>query len=187
MDTEPVTQAVQIHSVSRDDLEIIVIDTPGLENELSFPKIEHEIDVMLHQFQPTNIIYLITIKIGRYTQKEREILDHIFKNQGAKMKNAMIIFTNRNELTRERDPENRSMKKWIQKNPTLLKLITDNELKYRAFENIRLNEDENELQVRDLLSVVLENKIYVDKEIIQERFGGYGLKFFQEQTLKQKK
>jgi hypothetical protein len=76
---------------------------------------------MLHRNKSTNITYLITIKIGRYTKEEREILDHIFKNQRAMMRNAMIIFTNRNELMDEDDPADQNVDAWIGKNPNLFK------------------------------------------------------------------
>jgi hypothetical protein len=79
------------------------------QNVSSFASIKHGIDDMLHRNKPTNIIYLITIKIGRYTKEEREILDHIFKNQRAMMRNAMIIFTNRNELIDEDDPADQNV------------------------------------------------------------------------------
>jgi hypothetical protein len=57
----------------------------------------------------SNIIYLITIKIGRYTKEERQILDYIFKNERSMMGNAMIIFTNRNELMDEDDPADQNV------------------------------------------------------------------------------
>jgi len=198
--TMPVTNRVEGESVSRNGLKITVVDTPGLENVSSFPSIIHEIEVMLHRNKQTNIIYLITIKIGRYTKEERQMLDHIFKNQRAMMKNAMIIFTNRNELMDEDDQADQNVDAWIGKNPILLRLINDNKLKYLAFENKRLIEEEKDLQVKDLLSVVddidkkdvsgkwnMENKIYVDKETMVETFGKCGRTFFEEQILKQNK
>jgi predicted GTPase len=72
--TMPVTETVQKGFVDRKGLQITVVDTPGLENVSSFTSIKHEIDEMLHSNKPTNIIYLITIKIGRYTKEERDIL-----------------------------------------------------------------------------------------------------------------
>ena len=150
----PVTNRVESESVSRNGLKINVVDTPGLENVSSFISIKHEIDDMLHSNKPTNIIYLITIKIGRYTKEERQILDYIFKNERSMMGNAMIIFTNRNELMDEDDPADQNVDAWIRKNPNLLKLMNNNKLKYLAFENKRSIEEEKDLQVKDLLSVV---------------------------------
>ena len=192
--TMAVTDRVECKSVSRNGLQITVVDTPGLKNVSSFPSIKHEIDQVLHR----NITYLITIKIGRYTNEEREILDHIFKNHRAMMKNAMIIFTNRNELMDEDDPADQNVDEWIRKNPTLLRLKNDNKLKYCAFENKRSTPEENDKQVRCLLSVVhdidkkdvswnrnMENKIHVDKETMVETFGQCGRTFFEEQLSKQ--
>ena len=196
--TKPVTNRVESESVSRNGLNITVVDTPGLENVHTFTSIKHEIDDMLHRNKSTNIIYLITIKIGRYTKEEREILDYIFKNQRSMMRNAVIIFTNRNELTDEDDPADQNVDAWIGKNPNLLKLMNNNKLKYLAFENKRSIEEEKDLQVKDLLSVVddidkkdvssnrnMENKIYVDKKTMVETFGQCGRTFFEEQILKQ--
>jgi tRNA U34 5-carboxymethylaminomethyl modifying GTPase MnmE/TrmE len=196
--TMPVTNRVERESVSRNGLKITVVDTPGLENLSSIISIKHGIDDMFHRNKPTNIIYLITIKIGRYTKEEREILDYIFKNQRAMMRNVMIIFTNRNELMDEDDPADQNVDAWIGKNPKLLKLINSNKLKYLAFENKRSIEEEKDLQVKDLLSVVddidkkdvswnrnMENKIYVDKKTMVETFGQCGGTFFEEQILKQ--
>ena len=193
-----VTNRVESESVSRNGLKITVVDTPGLEDVSSFTSIKHEIDDMLHSNKPTNIIYLITIKIGRYTKEERDILDHIFKNQRAMMRNAMVIFTNRYELMDEDDPADQNVDAWIRKNPNLLKLMNNNKLKYLAFENKRSIEEEKDLQVKELLSVVddidkkdvswnrnMEDKIYVDEKIMVETFGQCGRTFFGEQILKQ--
>jgi hypothetical protein len=62
--------------------------------------------------------------------------------------------------------------------------MKNNKLKYLAFENKRSIEEEKDLQVKDLLSVVddidkkdvswnrkMENKIYVDKKTMVETFG----------------
>ena len=114
------------------------------------------------------------------------------------MGNAMIIFTNRNELMGEDDPADQNVDAWIRKNPKLLKLMNNNKLKYLAFENKRSMEEEKDLQVKDLLSVVddidkkdvswnrnMENKIYVDKKTMVEKFGQCGREFFESQILKQ--
>jgi hypothetical protein len=45
------------------------------------------------------------------------------------MGNAMIIFTNRNELMDEDDPADQNVDAWIRKNPNLLKLMNNNKLK----------------------------------------------------------
>ena len=66
----------------------------------------------------------------------------------------MMIFTNRNDLMNEDDPEERGVHKWIEKNPSIFKLINDYKLQYCAFENKRLIEEEKDQQVKDLLSVV---------------------------------
>jgi predicted GTPase len=152
--TLPVTNGVKSESVSRNDVNITVVDTPGLESTSSLPNIKDEIDHILRGIKPTNITYLIIIKIGRYTKEERQILESIFKNHRAMLRNAMIIFTNRNDLMNEDDPEDRKVPKWIEKNPTILKLINDYKLKYCAFENKRLIEEKKDLQVKELLSVV---------------------------------
>jgi hypothetical protein len=52
------------------------------------------------------------------------------------------------------DPADQNVDAWIEKNPNLLKLINNNKLKYLAFENKRSIEEEKDLQVKDLLSVV---------------------------------
>ena len=194
----PVTDEVEQMSISRNGLQITVVDTPGLEEASSFQNFKEEIDQLLSTNKSRNVIYLITIKIGRYTKEERQILNCIFKKRRAMMRNAMIIFTNRNELMDEDDSADRNVDAWIEKNPNLLKFINDNTLKYLAFENKQLIEEENNLQVKDLLSVVhgvdkkdgirpvsghrnMENKIYVDKETIWKEFGRRGLEFFEEQ------
>ena len=196
--TMPITNRFEKQSADFNGLKITVVDTPGLESASSFANIENSVDDMLSVSERKNIIYLITIKIGRYTKEEREILGYIFKNQRAMMRNVMIIFTNRNELMDEDDPADQNVDAWIGKNPKLLKLINSNKLKYLAFENKRSIEEEKDLQVKDLLSVVddidkkdvswnrnMENKIYVDKKTMVETFGQCGRTFFEEQILKQ--
>ena len=196
--TLPVTNGVKSESVSRNDVNITVVDTPGLKNTSSLPIIKDEIDGILRGIKPTNIIYLIIIKIGRYTTEERQILKSIFKNHREITENVMMIFTNRNDLMYEDDPEDRKVQKWIEKNPTILKLINDYKLKYCAFENKRLTEDEKDLQVKDLLSVVDDidkkdviatgiwgNKCMWITKTIGETFGQCGHTIFEEQILKQ--
>ena len=196
--TLPVTNRVERESVSRNGLNITVLDTPGIENVSCLPSIKEKIDVILREIKSTNIIYLMIIKIGRYTTEEKEILKCIFKNHRAITKNAIMIFTNRNDLMNEDDQADRSVHKWIEKNPSIFKLINDYKLQYCAFENKRLIEEEKDKQVKDLLSVVddidkknvscnrnMENKIYVDKKTMVESFGQFGGTFFEEQTIKQ--
>lgn len=150
----------------------------------SFKSIKDKIVEILSSNEATNIIYLITITIGRYTKEEMVVLEDILKNQREMMKNVMIIFTSRSELIGEHQLQDRSVAAWIKKNPSLLHLIKDNKLKYRAFENKRLTAEENDLQIKDLLSVVdgvdkkgvswnmnMENKICMDKETMVETFG----------------
>ena len=151
--TMPVTETVQKRSVDRKGLQITVVDTPGLENVSSFNSFKHKIDEMLHSNKPTNIIYLITIKIGRYTKEERDILDHTLKNQSSRMKNAIIIFTNKSELMVD-DTANQSVDAWIKNNRSILRLKNDNKLKYCAFENKRPTEEDKDVQVKHLIDIV---------------------------------
>ena len=188
--TMPVTKTVEKQSADRKDRKITVVDTPGLENVHSFTSIKHGIDDILLRNKPTNIIYLITIKIGRYTKEERDILDHIFKTQGSRMKNAIIIFTNRSELMGD-DTANQSVDAWIKNNRTILRLKNDNKLKYYAFENKRSTEEDKDVQVKELIDIVdqvdkkddsicdvsehmnMENKRYVDEQTLGKKFGDW--------------
>ena len=202
--TVPVTQTVEEKYFYYNERKITVVDTPGLKNASSFTSIKKDVDKLLIN-KSTNIIYLITIKIGRYTKEERQILDHIFKTQKTILTNVMIIFTNRSELMEEDGTADLSVDQWINQNPSLSKWINVNKLKHRAFENKRSTTEENGVQVKDLIDAVddidttddhvcpvsgnlnIENKIYVDKKTLGKKFGEYGFAFFEEQEELQSK
>jgi ABC-type dipeptide/oligopeptide/nickel transport system ATPase component len=202
--TMPITNRFEKQSADFNGLKITVVDTPGLESASSFANIENSVDDMLSVSERKNIIYLITIKIGRYTPEEREILNRIFKTKKTVMENAIIVFTNRSELMGD-DTANQSVDEWIQNNPSILKLKNDYKLKYCGFENKRSNKEENDVQVKNLIDIVdqvdekddstcdvsehmnMENKIYVDEQTLRKKFGDYGLAFYGEQKALQKK
>lgn len=152
--TVAVTTDVEMATGHRDNLTITVIDTPGLQYASSFPTLKAKIQEKLRRSRAEKVVYVITILIGRYTKEEKQLLEDIFKKNKELLKNAIIIFTNRNELLEEDNPVDQILDTWIQKNPSLLKLIDDNKLKYLAFENKRQLEAENDAQVKDLISTV---------------------------------
>ncbi|CAC5420887.1 unnamed protein product [Mytilus coruscus] len=194
--TIPITTKVETEIAYRDDLAIRVIDTPGLQKSSDFSKLKDDIKRILRDHQTGNVTYALVIQVGRYTTEERQVIEDIFKKNKPFLKNTIIIFTNREELNDEENPADQTIDGWLQKNPSLLALIRTYKLKYRAFQNKRQLEAENNLQVRDLISAICEedqptsycpvsdskkkkqNLIYVSKELLGEKFGTYGTEFF---------
>ena len=201
--TMPVTETVEKQSTDRNDMTITVVDTPGLTNVSSFKDIAKEIHNMFPFEKQMNIFYLITIKIGRCTLEETEILNDIFKTKKTVMKNAIIIFTNKSEL--RDDTACQSVDQWIQNNQSISKWKNDNKLEHCAFENKRSDKEEKDVQVKELIDMVRQidekdeftcdvsehmntkNKIYVDVQTLRTKFGDYGLEFYEEQKALQKK
>lgn len=202
--TIAITTKVETESVIRGNLRIRVIDTPGLQNSSDFLKLR---DVLKRSFKdhPTeNVTYALVIQVGRYTQEEKQLIEDIFKKNRLILKNTVIIFTNREALYDEDNPSDQTIDCWLKKNPSLLSLIQTYKLKYRAFQNKRLLEAENDIQVRDLITAICEedqpvtvcpvndskkkkmNLIYVSREQMGEKFGTYGTEFFEDQFIIQK-
>lgn len=157
MRTIPITIQVETETVCRDNLAIHVIDTPGVQKSSDFSKLRDEIKRILKDQQTGNVTYALVIKVGRYTTEESHVIEDIFKKNKLLLKNTVIIFTNREELYDEENLYDRTVDGWLQKNPSLLALIRNNKLAYRSFENKRRLEEENNIQVHDLISLISED------------------------------
>lgn len=202
--TIPITTKIETEIAYRDKLAIRVIDTPGLQRSSDFSKLKDEVKRILRDNQTGNVTYALVIQVGRYTTEERQVIEEIFKKNKGFLKNSFIIFTNREELNEEENLYDQTIDGWLQKNPSLLALIRTYKLKYRAFQNKRLLEAENDVQVSDLISAICEedqptsycpvsdskkkkqNLIYVSREQMGEKFGMYGNEFFDDQFTIQK-
>lgn len=198
--TKAITTKAETESVSRGNVRIHVIDTPGFQSSEDFSKLG---DVLKNHHQ-RNVACALVIQIGRYTTEERHVIEDLFKKNKSILKPSIIIFTNREVLDDELDVFDQTIDGWLQKNKSLLSLIKNYKLKYRAFENKRIQPEENDRQVRDLMSAIRENDltsqfvsvsdskkkkeelIYVSRKLMTETFGTNGTRFFDEQLAIQK-
>uniref|UniRef100_A0A4W5NW36 AIG1-type G domain-containing protein n=1 Tax=Hucho hucho TaxID=62062 RepID=A0A4W5NW36_9TELE len=129
-----------------DGQSVAVIDTPGLfdtslSNEEGLRKIAHCIRLSA----PGPHVFLVVIKLGRFTEEEQKIVEMIHRFFGDEAsKYAMILFTHGDLL----DDEN--IENFLLENPGLQSLVSQCNGGYHVFNN----KDENRSQVTELLEKI---------------------------------
>ncbi|XP_036399551.1 GTPase IMAP family member 7-like [Megalops cyprinoides] len=131
---------------------IFVIDTPGIfDTSLTEEKVKSEMERCVQLSVPGPHVFLLVIRLGRYTQEERNAVEWIQKNFGKEAdKYTMLLFTGGDQLEQP-------MKEFLCQSKELQSLKC-------KFEHLVFNNKEkNTTQVSELL-----NKI----DVIVERNGG---------------
>ncbi|XP_022542783.2 GTPase IMAP family member 8 [Astyanax mexicanus] len=142
--------------IERGGKEIVVIDTPGLfDTKLSQEETTKEILKCMTYSSPGPHAFLIVIRVGRFTEEEKDTvkqLKEVFENAE---KFTMILFTGRDELERE----NQTIQQYLEKcDPELKALIESCGNRYYCVDN----NNNNYSQFKDLIgrieSMVAENE-----------------------------
>ncbi|KAK9978894.1 hypothetical protein ABG768_020632, partial [Culter alburnus] len=107
----------------RNGKEISVIDTPGLcYNELNNEEVMKEIVEYIRCTSPGPHAFLIVIKVGRFTEEEKNTIEHLKEVFGEQMvKYTMIIFTHKDQL----EEENKTIEQFVQESDPDLKTLVD--------------------------------------------------------------
>uniref|UniRef100_W5K4W0 GTPase IMAP family member 8 n=1 Tax=Astyanax mexicanus TaxID=7994 RepID=W5K4W0_ASTMX len=92
---ESVTSKCEKHQAAVEDMTITVIDTPGLfHTSLSEDELKAEIERCLSLSDPGPHVFLLVIRVGRFTEEERSTVEWIQKNFGEEALNfTMLLFT----------------------------------------------------------------------------------------------
>ncbi|XP_056308978.1 GTPase IMAP family member 8-like [Danio aesculapii] len=98
------TKLCQSETTVRNGKQISVIDTPGLyDTELSEKEIITEIAKCITYASPGPHAFIIVIKVGRFTEEEKNTIQQLKEVFGEQMeKYSMIIFTHKDQLEKEK-------------------------------------------------------------------------------------
>ncbi|KAL0148458.1 hypothetical protein M9458_056268, partial [Cirrhinus mrigala] len=114
-----------------------------------------DIEKSLQESAPGPHVFLLVIRLDRFTEEEMKSVTWIQKNFGRDAKRfTILLFTGADMLTKP-------LEEFLQKNPELQKLVDDNERRTHAFNNV----EKDAVQVTDLLKKI--------KTLMEKNRGGY--------------
>ncbi|XP_054895427.1 uncharacterized protein LOC129365900 isoform X2 [Poeciliopsis prolifica] len=130
-----------------DGRSVFVVDTPGLfDNSMSLKQIQDELEGCVTLVAPGPHVFLLVVKIGRFTPEEKETIEMIKKTFGKdSAKFTIVLLTGRDLLE-----HNGRIEDYIEKDSddSFRKLIADCGGRYHVFNNKEVG---NRSQVRELI------------------------------------
>ncbi|KAL3988106.1 5-hydroxytryptamine receptor 3 [Sarotherodon galilaeus] len=151
--------------VKVDGQQIAVIDTPGLfDTRFDKERTTKNICQCISYASPGPHIFLVVVRLGRYTEEEKQTVQNIQKIFGhAADKYSMVLFTHGDQL------EDTTMEEFLEESPDLQELVARCNGQYHVFNN-KLKERS---QVTELIQKI--------REIVQKNGGShYTNEMFQE-------
>lgn len=131
---------------------IKVVDTPGLFNTtLSNNEVQREISKCIQCSSPGPHCIFLVVSIGRFTQEEKETIDHFANYFGKNLfHHCVVVFTRKDDLMHDGS----SIEEYIKTAPESLKQLINNcNGRYLAFDN-RARGTERDKQVKNLLAMI---------------------------------
>lgn len=129
---------------------VSIIDTPGLfDTRFSIEKTSEELSQCILYSSPGPHVFLVVIRLGRYTDEEMQTvqkIQEIFGNNAAKY--SMILFTGGDQL------DERRIEDFLEESVELQDLISGCNGRYHVFNNKLKDKEENDLQVTELLQKI---------------------------------
>uniref|UniRef100_A0A673YQ11 AIG1-type G domain-containing protein n=1 Tax=Salmo trutta TaxID=8032 RepID=A0A673YQ11_SALTR len=139
-----VTAETKKKTLELDGRKIEVIDTPGLfDTSVDAVKMKGEIDNCIEMSVPGPHLFLLVIRLGRFTEEERNTVKWIQENFGAEAsKYTIILFTGEDQLGRK------TAEDFVKESEELLHLIAQCGGRHHFFNNAKSGDCN---QVKELL------------------------------------
>ncbi|XP_067115055.1 GTPase IMAP family member 8-like [Osmerus mordax] len=147
MSAESVTSSCQKHQAVVAGRKIQVIDSPGLfDTTMTEAELKSHIEECVDMSVPGPHAFLLVIRIGRFTEEEKNTVKWIQKNFGEDSNMyTVVLFTHADQL------KGKTMDKFLQDSTDLQRLVFDCGRRYHAFNN---QEKVNSTQVTELLEKI---------------------------------
>ncbi len=162
------TQLCEKHEGNVEDRNISVMDTPGLfHTSMSEEHLKAEIEKSLQMSAPGPHVFLLVIKLGRFTEEEKKTVKWIQKNFGeVAMKFTLVLFTGADKLEK-------TIEEFLQENTKLKELMNttdEHKTAYCAFDNTKKNDGAQITElVKKINTIVMKNRgQYYMQEMYQE-------------------
>lgn len=155
MSGESVTSKSSLQQSDRFGRQIVIVDTPGLfDTKTTIEETQKEIFKCVGLTSPGPHAFILVLSLQRFTREEQKTVEHFVNYFGQKIyKYFIILFTRKDDL----DAEEKELKDHLKTVPVELKtLIKKCGSKVIAFNN-RLKGEQQDAQVIELLSMILEN------------------------------
>lgn len=152
-----ITKFCAQNSVVRFGKKIVCVDTPGLfDTEVSNEITQQEIMKCIGITSPGPHAFIIVLALGRFTEEERNTVDHFVKHFGESVYQYFIVlFTRKDDL----DEHNISLKEHVAMVAEPLRLFIEKcGGRVIAFNN-KLKGSQSEPQVKDLLKIIEKNVV----------------------------
>ncbi|XP_050961250.1 uncharacterized protein LOC127162484 [Labeo rohita] len=148
------TKHCEKHEGNVEDRQISVIDTPGLfHTSMSEEDLKAEIKKSVQMSAPGPHVFLLVIRLGRFTEEEQNTVKWIEKIFGDNVKRfTMLLFTGADQL-------NKPIEEFVQENPDLKKLVDKYGRGCHAFNNVeQKNRDQVNKLMKKISAIVEENR-----------------------------
>ncbi|XP_062865657.1 uncharacterized protein LOC134328495 [Trichomycterus rosablanca] len=125
---------------------ISVVDTPGMsDTNLSEDQLKHEIAQCVRKSVPGPHVFLLVIRLGRFTEEEQNAVKWVQQNFGEDAScYTIVLFTHTDQL------EDRTIEEYLEESPELRELINTCSGRYCAFNN----NDQQPNQVQNLIQKI---------------------------------